>query len=99
MIQVIKLCDDLLKRENVDLELVTYRVLATTLDAGMIEFVPDSMTLYDISREYGGILQYLHKKKPDPMNRLEIEPTVMDRFVRSTAGAVSLSRFLNSLIP
>ena len=95
VMQVIKLCDDLLKRENVDLELVTYRCLATALQDGIVEFVPDSMTLYDIQKEYGGIIQYLQNKRPDPANRAQIDPLVMDRFVKSTAGQshTSLMKF------
>jgi len=86
VMQVIKMCDDLLKRENVDLEVVTYRVLATELRDGMIEFVPNAMTLYDIQKEFGGIIQFLHSKRPDPQNKAEIDPKVLDTYVKSTAA-------------
>jgi len=86
VMQVINLCDRILKRENVDLELLTYRILATDVKEGMIQFVPRAKTLYDIQKEYGGIPQFLLSKCPDPRNPGEIDPKVLDTYVKSTAA-------------
>ena len=39
-VQMISLMDRLLKRENLDLKLTPFRVLATGGDTGLIEFIP-----------------------------------------------------------
>ena len=52
------------------------------------------MTLYDIQKEFGGIIQYLQNKRPDPANRSQIDPLVMDRFVKSTAGMCVMTYML-----
>lgn len=44
--------DRLLKRENLDLQLTPYRVMATSLNAGMLEMVEDASTIADIIDEY-----------------------------------------------
>lgn len=86
VMQVIAMCDRILKNENVDLELVTFRVLATDTREGIVEFVPDCMTLYDIQKAYGALPQFLLQLHPDPMHPGEINPKVLDTYIKSTAG-------------
>ena len=45
--------DRLLKNENLDLKLIPYRVLATDLSNGMVEFVPNSMPMSVVISTYG----------------------------------------------
>ncbi|KAJ9091439.1 hypothetical protein QFC20_007629 [Naganishia adeliensis] len=87
VIQLFTLMDRLLRRENLDLKLSPYAVLATGQTEGMVQFVP-SKSLAAIMGEYGSLLNYL---KVDHANEgaigtLGVEPAVLDTFIRSCAG-------------
>lgn len=85
VIQLITLMDRLLRKENLDLKLMPYRVLATGQVDGMVQFV-ESMTLQDISNEFGGsLLGYLRRGNPDPgsVGTYGVKPEVLDTYVRS----------------
>eukprot|EP00656_Telonema_subtile_P008597 TRINITY_DN1400_c0_g1_i4.p1 TRINITY_DN1400_c0_g1~~TRINITY_DN1400_c0_g1_i4.p1 ORF type:complete len:638 (-),score=168.10 TRINITY_DN1400_c0_g1_i4:124-2037(-) len=90
VLQVIALMDKLLKRENVDLDLVTYSVLATGSSEGLVEFVEDSVTLHDIMKEYGNVIEFLRAHNYDSTSPSGIKPEVLDTYVKSTAGYLSL---------
>ena len=84
VIQLFTLMDRLLRKENLDLKLSPYAVLATGSTEGMIQFVR-SKSLAAIMGEYGSLLNYL---KVDHANEgaigtFGVEPSVMDTFVRS----------------
>ena len=88
VIQLFTLMDRLLRKENLDLKLMPYRVLATGAVDGMVQFVA-SRTLQDISNEYaGGLLAYLREMHPDPgsVGTMGVKAEVMDTYVRSCAG-------------
>lgn len=88
VIQLFTLMDRLLRKENLDLKLMPYRVLATGAVDGMVQFVA-SRTLQDISNEYaGGLLAYLREVNPDPgsVGTMGVKAEVMDTYVRSCAG-------------
>ena len=87
VIQLLTLMDMLLKRENLDLKLTPYKVLATGVDQGLVQFVP-SQPLADILSAYtyeGGLLGFLRKHNPDPESiaTYGIQPNVMDTYLRS----------------
>ena len=85
VIQLFTLMDRLLRKENLDLRLTPYRVLATGALDGMVQFVP-SMTLSAILSEYGGsLLNYLRKHNPDQKSTstFGVKPAVLDTFIRS----------------
>ena len=48
MLQVIRLMDQLLKQENLDLHLTPYECLATSADSGLVELVRGSEALAKI---------------------------------------------------
>lgn len=84
VIQLFTLMDRLLRKENLDLKLSPYSVLATGSTEGMIQFVR-SKSLAGIVGEYGTLLNYL---KVDHANEgaigtFGVEPAVLDTFVRS----------------
>jgi phosphatidylinositol 3-kinase len=84
VIQLFTLMDRLLRKENLDLKLSPYAVLATGTTEGMVQFVP-SKSLAAIMGEYGSLLNYL---KVDHVNEgaigtLGVEPAVLDTFIRS----------------
>mgnify|MGYP001590093002 FL=1 len=81
------------RKENLDLKLLPYRVLATGAVDGMVQFV-ESKTLADISNEYGGsLLNYLkaHHADPGSVGTYGVKPEVLDTYIRS-CGALHLSR-------
>ncbi|KAK4692253.1 hypothetical protein P7C71_g4917, partial [Lecanoromycetidae sp. Uapishka_2] len=86
VIQVIALMDRLLRKENLDLKLSPYRILATSSNAGAVQFVP-SMSLQAASTKYkGSILAYLRANNPDTAADLGIRASTMDTYVKSCAG-------------
>jgi phosphatidylinositol 3-kinase len=84
-VQMISLMDRLLKRENLDLKLTPYRVLATGSDTGLIEFVP-SQAVADILAEHKTLTRYIAMKNPDPEGPYGCSPEALMTFVKSCAG-------------
>lgn len=86
VVQIIMLMDRLLRKENLDLKLSPYHILATSTSAGAVQFIP-SMTLAAIVTEYkGSLLAYLRANNPDPNDILGVRKEAMDTYVKSCAG-------------
>jgi phosphatidylinositol 3-kinase len=87
VIQLFTLMDRLLRKENLDLKLTPYDVLATGPLQGMAQFIP-SKTIAAIVSEHGTVLNYLRLHNPDEgsIGTSGVEPNVIDTFVRSCAG-------------
>lgn len=89
VIQIITLFDQLLQKENLDLRLTPYKILATSTNAGLSQFIP-SMPLQAIVTKYKNkgpvALTYLKQNNPDDKAPLGIRKETMDTFVRSCAG-------------
>ena len=86
VIQIISLMDRLLRKENLDLKLSPYRILATSATAGAVQFIP-SMSLAAASTKYkGSILAYLRANNPDASAELGVRKEAMDTYVKSCAG-------------
>lgn len=86
VIQIISLMDRLLRKENLDLKLSPYRILATSANAGAVQFV-GSMSLAAASAKYrGSILAYMRANNPDDKADLGVRKETMDTFVKSCAG-------------
>jgi len=87
IIQLIALMDRLLKKENLDLKLIPYKVLATSCKDGMLECVPNALNVSIILTQYNGdIKKFLKEHNPDPVGPYGINPIVHDTFIRSVAG-------------
>jgi phosphatidylinositol 3-kinase len=84
VIQLFTLMDRLLRKENLDLKLSPYDVLATGPLQGMAQFIP-SKTIAAIVSENGNLLNYLRANNPDEgsVGTSGVEPSVIDTFVRS----------------
>jgi phosphatidylinositol 3-kinase len=80
VVQIISLMDRLLRKENLDLHLTPYKVLATGIDHGLLQFIP-SKAIASILYENGNSLVPYLSATPES---LEIERQVMDRYIRST---------------
>lgn len=85
VVQIISLMNELLKNENVDLKLLPYTILATGLEEGAIQFIPN-LTMADILNKYHGILPFFRAHHPDKDEELGVKSWVMDNFVKSCAG-------------
>ncbi|KNZ44200.1 hypothetical protein VP01_941g20 [Puccinia sorghi] len=86
VIQLISLMDRLLRKENLDLRLTPYKVLATGQTVGLVQFIT-SKTLGEVAAVYpGGILEYLRTENPDSggsLGHYGVLPSVLENFVRS----------------
>lgn len=85
ILQTITLMDKLLRRENLDLKLTPYRVLATSTRHGFVQYV-DSMSLAEVRANEGSIQNFFRHYAPSPDSPFGISPEVMDTYVRSCAG-------------
>ncbi|KAI9684785.1 MAG: Phosphatidylinositol (PI) 3-kinase [Trizodia sp. TS-e1964] len=86
VIQIITLMDRLLRKENLDLKLSPYRILATSANAGAVQFVA-SMSLAAVVAKYrNGILAYLKANNPDDSQPTGVTRETMDTYIKSCAG-------------
>ncbi|KAJ5512499.1 hypothetical protein N7463_002051 [Penicillium fimorum] len=85
VIQIIILMDRLLQKENLDLKLTPYRILATSATAGAVQFIP-SISLSAASAKYKSILAYLQANNPDETEPLGVRKETMDTYIKSCAG-------------
>lgn len=84
VLQTIKLIDKLLRKENLDLKLTPYRVLATSTKNGFVQYV-DSLPVAEILKNYD-IQKYLKICAPCENAPYGISADVMDNYVKSCAG-------------
>ncbi|KAK1596898.1 phosphatidylinositol 3 [Colletotrichum navitas] len=87
VIQIITLMDQLLQKENLDLKLSPYKILATSTTAGASQFVP-SVSFQSIASKYKNnpALTYLKSNNPDDRQPLGLRQETLDTYVRSCAG-------------
>lgn len=90
VIQLFTLMDRLLRKENLDLKLSPYDVLATAPLEGMVQYIP-SKTIAAIVSEHTTLLNYLRTHHPDEgsVGTYGVEPAVIDTFVRSCGKSIS----------
>jgi len=83
IVNIIKLMDIILKKEEgLDLHIVSYKVVPTEENSGIIQIVQDSETIYKITEEQEWtLLNYILEHNPE-LKAVEIR----DRFVKSTAA-------------
>ncbi|KAL1924281.1 uncharacterized protein VTP21DRAFT_7316 [Calcarisporiella thermophila] len=88
VIQIIMLMDKLLRKENLDLKLTPYKVLATGSDHGLLQYIPSTPLATVLAENNGSILMYLRKHNPEEssVGTYGVDPQVMDTYVKSCAG-------------
>ncbi|KAF2278021.1 phosphatidylinositol 3-kinase [Westerdykella ornata] len=86
VIQIITLMDRLLRKENLDLKLTPYRILATSTSAGAFQFIPSMSLAAAIAKHKGSLLAYLHANNPDDSAPLGVRKEAMDTYIKSCAG-------------
>jgi phosphatidylinositol 3-kinase len=86
ILQTITLIDKLLRRENLDLKLTPYRVLATSSKHGFVQYV-DSVSVAEVLKNYEGSIQkFFRNRAASEGAPYGITPEVMDTYVKSCAG-------------
>ncbi|XP_055595216.1 phosphatidylinositol 3-kinase catalytic subunit type 3 [Uranotaenia lowii] len=85
ILQMITLMDKLLQKENLDLKLTPYRVLATSSKHGFMQYI-ESITVADVLTAEGSILNFFRKHHPCESGPFGIVPDVMDTYIKSCAG-------------
>ncbi|KAG9255466.1 kinase-like domain-containing protein [Emericellopsis atlantica] len=87
VIQIITLMDQLLQKENLDLKLSPYKILATSTSAGGSQFI-QSQSLSSIVNKWKAnpALAYLRHHNPDDRQPLGVRNDTIDTYVRSCAG-------------
>ncbi|KAH9436596.1 hypothetical protein MCOR02_000269 [Pyricularia oryzae] len=90
VVQIITLMDQLLQKENLDLKLSPYKILATSTSAGLTQFVA-SQSFQTIANRFSRsnvppALAYLRHHNPDDAAPLGVRKEAHDMFVRSCAG-------------
>ena len=78
------LCFKLLKQENLDLKLTPYKVIATGIKEGFLQFV-DAMSVSTILVNEKGIKEFLKRNNPSDTDRHGITASAMDSYVRSSS--------------
>jgi phosphatidylinositol 3-kinase len=95
VIQLFTLMERLLRKENLDLKLTVYDVLATGPQQGIAQFVP-SKTIAAIVSEHGALLNFLRAHNPDEgsVGTYGVEPSVIDTYVRSCGESFRVKEVL-----
>ncbi|KAI3656482.1 hypothetical protein MP638_006069 [Amoeboaphelidium occidentale] len=88
IMQVIMLMDKLLRKENLDLKLTPFKVLATGNQCGMIQYVPSSTLAFIIAKYNSNIQAYLRDVAYDAeaTDTFQIRKAVFDAYIKSCAG-------------
>ncbi|XP_055390617.1 phosphatidylinositol 3-kinase catalytic subunit type 3 [Condylostylus longicornis] len=85
ILQMITLMDKLLRRENLDLKLTPYKVLATSSKHGFLQYI-ESCTVADVLAKEGSIHNYFRKHNPCETGPYGISSEIMDTYIKSCAG-------------
>ncbi|XP_030755610.1 phosphatidylinositol 3-kinase catalytic subunit type 3 isoform X1 [Sitophilus oryzae] len=85
ILQMITLMDKLLNKENLDLKLTPYRVLATSTKHGFVQYI-ESIPVAEVLTADGSIQNYFKKYHAQENAPYGIQPDIMDNYVRSCAG-------------
>nr|XP_044990969.1 phosphatidylinositol 3-kinase catalytic subunit type 3 isoform X3 [Jaculus jaculus] len=85
ILQIISLMDKLLRKENLDLKLTPYKVLATSTKHGFMQFI-QSVPVAEVLDTEGSIQNFFRKHAPSETGPNGISAEVMDTYVKSCAG-------------
>ncbi|CAN8005605.1 unnamed protein product, partial [Ixodes hexagonus] len=94
ILQTITLMDKLLRKENLDLKLTPYCVLATSTKHGFVQYI-ESTSVADVLRTEDTIQKFFRKHAPSDTGPFGILPEVMDTYVKSCAGYCVITYLLS----
>ncbi|KAI7867738.1 phosphatidylinositol 3-kinase, partial [Spinellus fusiger] len=88
VIQIITLMDKLLRKENLDLKLTPYKVLATGPEHGLMQFIASKSLAAVLNDHQNNIQSFFREHYPDPGPNgiYGIDAQVMETYLRSCAG-------------
>lgn len=95
VLEIIDLIDRIWKRNKLDLRLTRYKVLATSVNTGLVQFIPSLPLSTILSENNGNLRAYLSSlSQPTTTDRmaksefdtLSIDPQIHDNYLRSSAG-------------
>lgn len=95
ILQMITLMDKLLRRENLDLKLTPYRVLATSSKHGLLQYI-DSVPVAEVLNTEGSIQNFFRKHHPSENGPFGISSSIMDAYTRSCAGYCVITYLLGT---
>lgn len=77
--------DKLLRKENLDLRLTPYKVLATGPEHGLMQFIPSQSLAVVLNEHQNSVLDFFRKHHPDdgPDGIYGIDAQVMETYIRS----------------
>uniref|UniRef100_T1KKC8 Phosphatidylinositol 3-kinase catalytic subunit type 3 n=1 Tax=Tetranychus urticae TaxID=32264 RepID=T1KKC8_TETUR len=84
ILHTITLIDKLLRRENLDLKLTPYKVLATSCKHGFVQYI-ESFPVAEVIKN-ADIQKFFREAAPCENAPYGIQPDVMDTYVKSCAG-------------
>ncbi|XP_071039733.1 phosphatidylinositol 3-kinase catalytic subunit type 3 isoform X4 [Parasteatoda tepidariorum] len=93
ILQTISLMDRLLMKENLDLKLTPYSVLACSSKHGFVQYI-ESVSVNSILDEHKDLQSYLRTYAPSENGPYGILHEVMDNYVKSCAGYCVLTYLL-----
>ncbi|GAB6032406.1 Phosphatidylinositol 3-kinase catalytic subunit type 3 [Chamberlinius hualienensis] len=85
ILQIIILMDKLLRRENLDLKLTPYRVMATSSKHGFVQFI-ESTSIAEVLANEGSIQNFFRKHSASETGPYGISTEIMESYVKSCAG-------------
>ncbi|XP_019862704.1 PREDICTED: phosphatidylinositol 3-kinase catalytic subunit type 3-like [Amphimedon queenslandica] len=86
ILQMIMLIDRLLRRENLDLKLTPYKVLACSGTLGFVQLIQRSDTVAHILATHKSIQAYFRAHGSSDKGAYGISPEIMDTYIKSCAG-------------
>lgn len=91
ILSCIDMMDMLLQKEGVDLRITTYKVTATTIDEGLVEWVEECFPLSTILAEHDNDIRLFFRKHAREETHHD---AILDNFVKSCAGYCVISFLL-----
>ncbi|KAJ3437614.1 phosphatidylinositol 3-kinase catalytic subunit type [Anaeramoeba flamelloides] len=85
-LQLFTIMDNLLKKENMDLQFTIYDVISNSPEEGMVEFVQAKSLASVLKENNGKLAEYFKKTNPDNSTEYGFSSSVMESYVRSCAG-------------
>jgi phosphatidylinositol 3-kinase len=79
VVQMFSLMDRMLRKENLDLRITAYKVLATGVDHGMLQFVPSKAVASILSENNNSLAPFLARESLTDV----IDKQTMDVYLRS----------------
>jgi phosphatidylinositol 3-kinase len=83
VLQMIMLIDRLLRKENLDLKLTPYKVLACSGQNGLVQLVKKSDAVAHILSTHKSIQAYFRSHGPSEKGPYGISPEIMDTYIKS----------------